>query len=268
MSGYCEKLKESLSYETFSFDNARCKTQWYDHWTQSRRLSPGWYSAFRVFFAVFGVAAIITELCVYAFYGRAQYLYIYLTHWTFTFEIVYACLYVYILNFVPATKEIPTVVKVAWTMRNVLVVLPFAITTLYWTALYNGERTTMKLFLTIIVHFSNSVFMFIDVLTCDVPIPVKHIIHPFLYGWTYAAWSMIHWVADIGDGKGHRYIYSILDYSHAGEVLGLFVFLNCAFLPGVYFGLSYFKIDLTYLREPLLTHSYISMDDHLDFGGF
>lgn len=98
--------------------------------------------------------------------------------------------------------------KALWVMFNISANGAVLVTATYWACLYKGYRLDG---LDVNVHMLNSLFMFIETLVSAMPVKLFHAIYGFIFGLTYAIFTVIYWACG-GTGSTHSYIYPFLDY--------------------------------------------------------
>jgi len=105
-----------------------------------------------------------------------------------------------------------------WVLNNVATTLAFFITVAFWTLLYNGGPPARD---DIILHGTNSVLAFLDLLITAIPFRMIHVYQPIFYAWGYVLFSAIYSAAG-GTGTGYTpYIYNVLDWrDNQGEAWG------------------------------------------------
>ncbi|KXJ25437.1 protein rolling stone [Exaiptasia diaphana] len=117
--------------------------------------------------------------------------------------------------------------KASWAIYNVAANIAFLVTAMYWAFDYvpgqyvDGSNAN--------AHAVNSVLVIIDVMVCNVPFRIFHLIYPLIYGIVYTSFTVIYWAAGGTNHKGKSYIYAILDYENnaglAFLMAAMFVFL-------------------------------------------
>jgi hypothetical protein len=145
---------------------------------------------------------------------------IYLTNWALFFENLYLnmafAIALWIYRTSPdSTSDQPAVTKVAWVLRSIGQPGALVVTVAYWALVYSGSFTLT----TVWVHAINSIVVCLDILTSCYEVRLPHYAYALAFGTSYVVWSIIHYHANIQDGRtpSHRYIYSALDWSAGGQ---------------------------------------------------
>mmetsp|Transcript_60385 Transcript_60385/g.127958 ORF Transcript_60385/g.127958 Transcript_60385/m.127958 type:complete len:289 (-) Transcript_60385:117-983(-) len=168
------------------------------------------------------------------------------THLTGLMELTYfalACCTTYqaIYSKVPdgVGRAVPWYAEAAWVFNSLATVSSFVICTAYWSILKGDKDLTV---VTVLQHGGGFVLMLIDLLISRVPYYLSHIYAPLIASSSYVVFSYIYFVCGGTDGKGHPYIYKVLDWrnpSKAGFVCVGMVFLM---VPLAYFLFLFFTI--------------------------
>jgi len=259
---FFDKLKTASSFESLAFANDRCMTTWLENWTTAAkgaktqpRLTHFQLLLWRIIFLLCGIGGLAFLFIVTFDKESLSYDYIYLTNWTFTLETLYAgfALFIFLKRPGRGGASIPTVIKITWIMRNILIVLPFMISVIYWALLFpdnDDDHHVPKFPLACVLHGLNSILMLLEIYFTKVPILVIHVYMPLLYSLVYLTWSIIHYETKIGNPFGGRLIYPILDWTDHGIIkttgLVFSLFIGVIIL---YLLIAYMKMDLQHLHR-------------------
>ncbi|XP_057660389.1 protein rolling stone-like [Diorhabda carinulata] len=154
---------------------------------------------------------------------------IFLTNWGYTgctiqsllafFMLSTAVLAIYFQNMVKLHKVVLKLYPIYWLLNTVTTPTAFAITTVYWSILFDGnsQYRVMNYF----VHGNNSVMMFLDLCMVSHPIRFLHVIYTIVLGLTYVLFTLIYYLAGGTGYGGARYIYSIVDWSKPSQTIGV-----------------------------------------------
>ena len=153
--------------------------------------------------------------------------------------------------------------KVSWVLFTVAISVAFMVSALFWSVVYDPSKGAPD-YITINAHGVNSILALADTLVSGMPVRILHATFPFLYGVTYAIFSVVYWKLGGTDPEGDPYIYSALDYGgHPARTAILIVLFLFAAVPtsqmllyGLYRLRTWLKI--TYCNEEPFSNS----DDH------
>jgi len=177
----------------------------------------------RFFLALWSFICWWTEMALFIKYDMAAYFPIYLTHWSFTIEVVYLSLAAYttykspeLRNLIDMNDEyakVPRYVVVCWFLRNIIYVASFLVMLLYWTTDFPGYFTdSLNAFTTISMHTVNFVMMAIDIVLSRAPFRILHGYQPMLYGIVYIIFNAVYVFSGGVGNTGTNYIYPILNW--------------------------------------------------------
>merc|ERR1712187_508376 len=110
-------------------------------------------------------------------------------------------------------KKLPKSVQIMWMLRAIILPASFLIFAMYWGLVFDGTLH----FVSVLTHGFNFVVMLLDAVVGRMPYLLLHGLYFFVFAAAYLVWSLIHYAAGIGDGRGHLYIYSTLDWDNANE---------------------------------------------------
>lgn len=100
--------------------------------------------------------------------------------------------------------------KAFWAIFNIAANLAPLVTVMYWGFDYvPGHYVDAS---NANAHAVNTLLMSIDVMICNVPVRIFHLIYPMTYGLVYTLFTIIYWAVGGTNHKGQKYIYAILDY--------------------------------------------------------
>lgn len=171
--------------------------------------------------------------------GTAGYWFIYLTDWALIMEVMYLGFALYTFYKVRHSgncsnydeKEIPWFAKTTWILFSVALPAAVTVTLLYWALVYDGRVITLE---NILIHAMNSLVMLADLFIGSQPLLLIHYLYFLLFAVAYLIWSLIHHSADIGNGKGNRYIYGTLDWCKLDSTIVTVVIIFLIGLPLIY----------------------------------
>lgn len=176
---------------------------------------------YRMALAIFFTAVVINSIVADVTPEDWGKYFIYLTHWG-----VMMCMATSVLGAVLVARwyfhpeysekicnceDMPRIFKVYWTMHNVTLVMSICITVIYWGILYNDEMVVDAN--NILIHATNCIFMFIDLIIVAYPTRLWHVVQPIFFGMIYCLFSVVYYLCDGTNKKGYHYIYPVLDWS-------------------------------------------------------
>lgn len=196
--------------------------QWQKNRTKPNQLYLLYRTVVMLIFLVTWMNSIIIE-------GRAGKYPIFLTNWGYTgctvqSVLAFVMLFVaelatYFQNMVSVHKVTLKMYPVYWLLNTVTTPTAFAITTVYWSVLYDG--TSRYRVMNYFVHGNNSLLMFLDLCMVSHPIRFLHVIYSIILGLTYTLFTIIYYVAGGTGLGGERFIYSIVDWTKPGPTIGV-----------------------------------------------
>ncbi|KAL4227183.1 hypothetical protein ACF0H5_015156 [Mactra antiquata] len=90
--------------------------------------------------------------------------------------------------------QITPLMKVTWTLGNIVQVCAIIVTVVYFSALYPAVGHTS--FIDQNYHSMNTLFMLLDTCITARPVRLLHVVHPIGYGLLYIVFSVIYWSFD------------------------------------------------------------------------
>lgn len=168
--------------------------------------------------------------------GRPQHPYthyakwpIYLTHWGFLVCTIQALLAAVIVTqthwyttdndeHFDASFKMKHSFKVYWILHTIGTVAAFAITSIYWTFVFDPEIHIMDA-LNILVHGVNSVLMLLDLCLVAHPVRFNYFYWPVVFSLTYMVFSAVYYLAGGTDRLDRAFIYNILDWRYPVKTL-------------------------------------------------
>lgn len=160
---------------------------------------------------------------------------IYLTNWGYTMCTLQAVLCTTMLSicFISARKKgdkednygildnkALKLYKIYWATNIIATDIAFGITVLYWSIIYDGSKVEVDA-MNVLVHGTNSVLMFIELIVSSHPVRWVHFYWPIFFGLLYVFFSGIYYVAG-GTAKNDKTaIYPILDWAKPGPTIGV-----------------------------------------------
>ena len=185
-------------------------------WMGSRLI----YVLWRLFLAAIMMAGFALNLSDDVIGDVAAWYPIYLTNWALFFENLYLnlsftiALWIYRTLPDPDSNQ-PSVTKMAWVLRSIGQPGALVVTVAFWALVYNGRLTLTTFW----VHGINSIVVWVDILTSCYEVRLLHYVYVLAFGISYVVWSVIHYHANIQDGRtpSHRFIYSAVDWSPSGQ---------------------------------------------------
>ncbi|XP_055593397.1 protein rolling stone [Uranotaenia lowii] len=197
------------------------KSQW-----QSRTKST-LFLLYRLGLALFYSAVVINSLVESSLNDTLGKYFIYLTHWG-----ILMCMATTVMGaalvtrwyFQPAYSEkicncdeMPRSFKVYWMMHNITLIVSVCITIIYWTILHNDQMPVDAN--NILIHATNCVFMFADLMIVAYPVRIWHVLQPICFGLFYCFFSVIYFLCGGTNIKGNPYIYNVLDWNKPGAAM-------------------------------------------------
>jgi hypothetical protein len=152
--------------------------------------------------------------------GSAAWFPIYLSNWALFVENCYLsaafviALWIYAKQPDPASEQ-PFSTKVAWLLRSTGQSGALVVSVSYWALVHNGQITLKTLW----IHAINSFVVCVDILTSCYEIRLMHYAYVLAFGGVYIIWTVIHYHANVRDGRSpsNRYIYSAIVWSQGSE---------------------------------------------------
>ncbi|XP_055639296.1 protein rolling stone-like [Toxorhynchites rutilus septentrionalis] len=112
-------------------------------------------------------------------------------------------------------EEMPATFKIYWMMHNITLIVSICITIIYWSILHNEEMPVDAN--NILIHATNCVFMFIDLIIVAYPVRIWHMVQPICFGLIYCLFSVVYFLFGGTDKKGRPFIYNVLDWQTPGR---------------------------------------------------
>ncbi|XP_028139726.1 protein rolling stone [Diabrotica virgifera virgifera] len=160
--------------------------------------------------------------------GKGKYP-IYLTNWGYTGCTIQALIaFLMLFMAVLATKyksmhrtkeKTLKLYPVYWLLNTVATSTAFAITTIYWSVIYNPKKVTNPV-INYFVHGNNSLMVLLDLWIVGHPIRILHVIYTVLLGVTYTIFTLIYYSAGGTNKDGYTFIYKIVDWTKPGLTVG------------------------------------------------
>ncbi|XP_058451661.1 protein rolling stone-like [Malaya genurostris] len=197
------------------------KSQW-----QSRSKSTI-FLLYRLALAIFFTAVVVNSIVATVTPEDWGKYFIYLTHWG-----IMMCMATSVMGAALVARwyfhpeysdkvcncdDMPRSFKIYWIMHNITLVVSVCITVIYWGILHNEEMPVDAN--NILVHATNCVFMFIDLIIVAYPVRIWHVLQPIFFGMLYCIFSIIYFLCDGTDRKGRPFIYNVLDWRYPRQAM-------------------------------------------------
>ena len=216
-SACCASIKSELRWKNLGLNVSSDNVSWVNQfgnfgWNSSRRT----YVVWRAILASTITAGFSLDLAIDVLDGISAWFPIYLSNWAIFVESCYLssafsiALWIYKKHPDPASEQ-PFSTKVAWLLRSIGQPGALVVSIAYWALVHDGKITLKTLW----IHAINSLVVFLDILTSCHEVRIMHYAYVLAFGCLYIAWTVVHYHANIRDGRspGNRYIYSALDWS-------------------------------------------------------
>ncbi|CAH0395033.1 unnamed protein product [Bemisia tabaci] len=246
------------------------------HWQRKKGVNP-FYLIYRQC-----VACLFVVICILSFYRpedrerhKIQYFkwFIYLTNWGFFTCTVQSILGAYItmkryleLRKKPDLEDedvkMSRLYKTYWIVHNASVPTAFAITAIYWAAVYDPKIDPLTV-MTFLVHGVNSALMFLDILLVAHPFRLADFCYPFFFVVLYIFFSIVYYLTGGTDRLHRRYIYNILNWQYPVKSV-MVVSITTAFLFLLHvltwlLSLYKFHVKPPKVPETLPTHNEVEL---------
>jgi hypothetical protein len=86
-------------------------------------------------------------------------------------------------------KEMPMSLKIYWAMWNQSIVIACIVSSLYWGLLYKGQPINTN---NVLIHSTNSIFLFIDLFISKIPPSFKISIFPVVFQVLYVIFTIVY----------------------------------------------------------------------------
>lgn len=145
--------------------------------------------------------------------------------------------------------HMPWWIRLAWMLQEAVFAGSFMVTVLYWSLLYDPDKGTR--FTGVFLHLIHFLIMFVDRMLTRQPCYPLHFWVTPLYATVYSLWSLLHYGANIGNGYGAGYIYSVLDWKDPGSTIAMDIPLILA--AGLFSAMLQFCVALRRTAQPSIT---------------
>ena len=144
--------------------------------------------------AILFSVSVVVSIVVNIQSGNFSTYFIYLTH-------LNICLTMFTTNFIAflvtfdyfgkfnIAKEMPISLKGFWLLWNQSIIFSFIVSAFYWIFLYKGQPVDLN---NILIHCTNSIILFVDILICKFPPSNFIFILPVLSEIFYALFTLIY----------------------------------------------------------------------------
>lgn len=156
-----------------------------------------------IFFTA-SVTAALTNFCIKNGIENIGYWFIYLTQWGIllcAFSSIFGAILVTIsfihvsyIEKIQKRDSLPVSLKIYWALHNTSLILSVLITAMYWTVVFDKERDVVNV-INVLLHITNSIVMFIDLIIVAHPVRLLHCIHPIVVGSSYGLFTFIYYKA-------------------------------------------------------------------------
>lgn len=141
--------------------------------------------------------------------------------------------------------------KASWVLCTIAANVAPLVTALYWAFDYvPGQYLDAS---NVNAHAVNSVLMIIDIMVCNIPVRIFHVVYPMMYGLIYTIFTIVYWAVGGRNHKNKKYIYAILDYEkNAGLAVlmaAMFVLVAVPISQFLLYGLYRFRVWLVTKRQ-------------------
>lgn len=231
--GCVEALQNAFSKDRFLFrdDGATWKQVFGKPSRFARCLSPRALLAIRAVLFALSFGLLIWSSVHEALKGEYGRWWIFLTHWTLTWETLYLCAStastaMALYSSVPDGKgdAIPWFAAVTWAMQGAAMVMTLLVFVLFWLLEYNPEEDTITA-LTLSAHGGNCLLPLFELLLSNNPWHLAQMYVPLLYGTIYLLFTIVYQV--IKDD----YIYRVLDWSKPAAAAQMGVIIVFVVVP-------------------------------------
>ena len=106
--------------------------------------------------------------------------------------------------------------KIHWVLFYLGVINALFVTLLFWIVEYGIAHDITSSQLSAVIycyHGVNAIFALVDIFVTGIPMNCLHVVYPVVFGTVYAVFTVIFYAAGGTDPWGHRYVYSVLNWS-------------------------------------------------------
>ncbi|XP_019625619.1 PREDICTED: protein rolling stone-like [Branchiostoma belcheri] len=141
------------------------------------------------------------------------------------------------------TGPLPWYMKLDWALYNIACTHALTISTVYYSAM-GGDLSTNSWLL----HIMNSVLVVTEVLICDIPSRIAHVIYPELYLVTYVLF--VCWVSSLDGFRKYSQVYVFLDFAGKTKRTAYLVVVMIVFVVPAFHAIVYvlYRCRLALLR--------------------
>ncbi|XP_053612184.1 protein rolling stone-like [Plodia interpunctella] len=226
MSAIKKYFKEQCQVRMCGLEHANPSEFYLSVWQTNRSATP--LFVLRLILFLGSLAIVLASSILYIQSGIYGFWFIYLTHWGLTANVAatgFAALVSARSFFYGPTRtkhQLPWYVMTYWILYNIAAPVAFLITLFYWTVLFEaGVEEELNYGLDVAVHGLNSVVMFVLVVTSAQPTRLLHMYHPLGFSLVFFLFTLFYYLAGGVDVKQNPFVYSVLDWRHAGTTVGV-----------------------------------------------
>jgi len=248
-----EKLRCVIQAKSYTYPDEYTKTASLCRWQSSSKIS-GWFVLYRMLMAGLMVGVLLPYRAWFKFF-------IYLTDLGYCglmlhFVISAAVTIEQLLQQRDGEIKATWLTKTSWVFYNLANLVPIIISGVFWIALYDKNYSNVYDFL---FHALNSAAVLVDLFIGARPFFYLHIYQSVIALVSYLIFSLIYWAAGGTGEGGEPWIYPILDWNYAGQVMIVVVILVVVtfLMQGVMLCLHLLRDFLfrKYVQSPLLDES-------------